>query len=142
MTHKTSDMKAYKREWIRAKRAVDPDYGVDKAKRSDTKKRYYADNKDKVLHATYENRLRRDFGITLAEYDAMFEAQDGLCAICQQPETCTYKGTLKRLAVDHCHTTGQVRGLLCRQCNTALGSFGDDVELLMRAINYLEGFDG
>lgn len=71
----------------------------------------------------------------------MVEAQDGLCAICGRPETtrsCA-SGEPRRLSVDHDHVTGQVRGLLCHGCNVAIGHFGDDVEVLLSAVRYLEG---
>ena len=61
--------------------------------------------------------LKRTFGLTVEEYDAMLDAQHGVCAICGKlPQK-------KRLAVDHNHTTGKVRGLLCPSCNRTLGYF-------------------
>lgn len=81
------------------------------------------------------NRLLQKYGITIEEYEALYEAQDGLCAICgETPESDRWN----RLAVDHCHETGQVRGLLCGSCNRALGSFKDDPEIMQRAIAYLQ----
>ena len=59
--------------------------------------------------------------------------QGGGCAICG----ITVDPTHKQLSVDHCHNSGKVRGLLCTLCNTALGSFKDDPELLQKAINYV-----
>lgn len=64
----------------------------------------------------------------------MLEAQEGVCAICGKPET---KPNAKYLAVDHNHETGVIRGLLCNNCNRALGLLGDNVETLQNAINYL-----
>jgi hypothetical protein len=64
----------------------------------------------------------------------MLVAQGGGCAICGSTDT---KGPGQFFAVDHCHETGAVRGLLCLCCNTALGQLGDDVDLLRRAIDYL-----
>jgi hypothetical protein len=61
----------------------------------------------------------------------MVEAQGGVCAICKSP--CT-----KRLAVDHCHTNGHVRGLLCWRCNTTLGKVEDNSELLRKMAAYLD----
>ena len=83
--------------------------------------------------------LKRDYGITLAEYMDMHEAQGGLCAICGQPETTLKKGQPAMLAVDHCHTSGKVRGLLCMSCNLGLGYFKDDEAVLENAIRYLKG---
>lgn len=78
------------------------------------------------------SHLARKFGITPDEYDQMLEAQGGVCAICAS--TCA---TGRRLAVDHDHRTGAVRGLLCFRCNVALGKFDDDLDLFASATNYL-----
>lgn len=84
--------------------------------------------------------LKRRFGISNADYAKMHEAQGGLCAICQRPETAKHKasGGSRSLAVDHCHGGGHVRALLCSACNTGLGNFGDDPDRLRAAISYLE----
>ncbi len=66
--------------------------------------------------------LERLYGLTLEEYRRMEAAQGGLCAVCNEPERPCKDGTVRRLGVDHCHATGQVRELLCRRCNTLLGS--------------------
>jgi hypothetical protein len=80
-----------------------------------------------------KNRLRREFGLTADIYDAMLEAQRGVCAICHMPDS---RGI--RLAIDHCHTTGQVRALLCGPCNLALGNMQDSPDRLRAAAIYLE----
>jgi hypothetical protein len=80
----------------------------------------------------------RFYGITVEQYDQMFDNQAGLCAICEQPETMTYRGVVKQLCVDHDHVTGEVRGLLCAACNFAIGKFKDDPALLRAAAQYLE----
>ena len=77
--------------------------------------------------------LRRLYGITVEDYETMLAAQDGRCAICQQPVLPD-----QRLSVDHDHSTQEVRGLLCSSCNLALGSFKDDVRVLEAAIQYLQ----
>ena len=69
------------------------------------------------------------------DYNALWTAQDGKCAICRQ--VC-----IKALALDHCHKTGRIRGLLCMRCNTALGLLKDDQGLLSKAIEYLQKDDG
>jgi len=89
-------------------------------------------NKRNKARRKYQYRTR--YGITAQDYDAMSAAQDGKCAICAKQ----YPNGM-RLDVDHCHTTGEVRGLLCRGCNTAIGKLKDSTALLTRAINYLEG---
>jgi len=77
--------------------------------------------------------FRAKYGITHAEYDVMLAEQAGRCAICSGPPT----GPGQRLHVDHCHTTGTVRGLLCGNCNTAIGLMADDPERLLSAAAYL-----
>ena len=83
--------------------------------------------------------LKKVYGITIEQYDAMLEAQSGVCAICEKPEVTPNKATgLPRdLSVDHCHGKGHVRALLCSRCNAGLGNFNDDPVLLQTAINYL-----
>ena len=68
----------------------------------------------------------------------MLEKQNGVCKICGDKETTSENGVTRRLAVDHCHSTGKVRGLLCGKCNKSLGGFKDSKELLLKVINYLE----
>ena len=77
--------------------------------------------------------MYRKYGVTRKDYDTMLVAQAGVCAICGKAENG------KRLAIDHCHKTGEVRGLLCALCNTAIGKLNDDPELLERAAMYLRG---
>jgi hypothetical protein len=76
------------------------------------------------------------FGITLEEYERLYEAQNCVCAICGNPNS---KGRL--LSVDHDHVTGKVRGLLCQKCNTGLGMFNDNLALLASALEYLSERD-
>lgn len=77
-------------------------------------------------------KLRTVYGLTDAEYEAMLVAQNGGCAICGGVNP-----SGKKLAVDHCHGGGKVRGLLCSRCNTCLGLARDRVEVLEAAIAYL-----
>jgi cytochrome c551/c552 len=88
-----------------------------------------------------QERMRK-FGITRAKYGDMLLAQGGACAICHQPETATRNGLMKALAVDHCHASGEVRGLLCVACNTGIGKFKDDRNLMLSAIKYLDKHQG
>jgi len=74
--------------------------------------------------------FKRVYGISLEDYDVMFERQGGACAIC--------KRTGLTLCVDHCHLTGEVRGLLCIRCNSAIGFCSDDPALLLAAAAYLQ----
>ncbi len=80
----------------------------------------------------YNRQLMDSFGITLADYDKMFEEQDGNCAICGLPEI------NRRLSVDHCHATDKIRGLLCMRCNTAMGLVDDDIDKLLNMVRYLQ----
>lgn len=83
-----------------------------------------------------EAHLRRRFGMTLEEYDALLKKQDNACAICKKQHAQHRPGT--NLPIDHCHTTGKVRGLLCDFCNQGIGSLMDSPELLRAAADYLE----
>ncbi len=82
----------------------------------------------------FANKL--DFGITVAQYDAMLVAQGGCCRLCKS----TTPGQKRKVhfMVDHCHTTGKIRGLLCHPCNVALGLFKDNITTLKEAQRYLE----
>ena len=90
-----------------------------------------------------ETHIRTTYGLQADEYWKMVEEQKNLCKICNRPETrkWTKKSDLAqeacRLTIDHDHKTGIVRGLLCHGCNTGLGKFKDDPELLLKAIDYL-----
>lgn len=83
--------------------------------------------------------LKKDFGITSEDYTKMLQEQESVCAICKQTETKLDWRSKKilPLSVDHCHTTGKVRGLLCADCNRALGMFQDSAELLQNAAKYV-----
>jgi hypothetical protein len=85
-----------------------------------------------------EKELRKKFNIGLEQYEEMFKAQGGVCAICGQTETAVRGGKDLWLAVDHCHQTGALRGLLCSNCNRGIGCFGDDRERMSNAIRYID----
>jgi hypothetical protein len=78
-------------------------------------------------------QLYRDYGITEFQYNLILKSQNGNCAICGG-----VNASGKALAVDHCHETNKIRGLLCDNCNPGLGYFKDDKTLLLKAITYLE----
>ena len=94
-------------------------------------KAYKRRNKKKCYTFVASATLKRKYGISLSQYDELFEAQNGLCAICCKTQK------KKRLAVDHNHETGEIRGLLCDKCNRAIGLLGDSIGNLTRAIDYL-----
>lgn len=85
-------------------------------------------------------RISKKYGLTVEECDLKLLQQNNLCAICKRPETIidSRTGTVRRLAIDHDHTTNQFRGMLCINCNQALGKFQDDISLLESAIEYLK----
>lgn len=97
--------------------------------------------KSKIYYNTTKGRKyiqekswkNKGFAFTVEEYEEMLIKQNYKCAICGSNKN--KNGT--RLCVDHDHSTGKVRGLLCHDCNTSLGKFKDSVELLNRAINYI-----
>lgn len=86
------------------------------------------------------NYRRRGLNLTVEEYDALFEAQNGVCAICGNEETTTSHGKVRLLSADHDHETGQQRGLLCCDCNRAIGQMKDDPERLRAAADYIESW--
>jgi len=98
-------------------------------------------HKTAKFKATNRKRhLLRKFGLTVVQYDQMLQDQNGVCAICKQPETASRAGQIKLLSVDHSHTTKQIRGLLCDNCNKALGNMHDNLERLKSAIEYLSKY--
>jgi hypothetical protein len=105
-----------------------------KACRKEYDQGYHSDNREKHLETMRKNAYARRYKMTVAEYDGLFKAQDSACAICGASEG--WQG--KRLAVDHDHKSGAIRGLLCDRCNTVLGKMEDSPELLRRAASYLE----
>lgn len=77
-------------------------------------------------------RYAREFGVSPEDYERLLEAQGGVCALCRKPAKSI------KLALDHCHETGAVRGILCTSCNTALGRLGDTADALRAVVAYLE----
>lgn len=103
-------------------------YNSDPAYREQLKDRQRK-NREKNRLYLREYWLKKTYGITLAEYDALLAAQDGKCAICK---------TELNLNLDHCHDSGKLRGILCNRCNQGIGYFRNDIHLLKSAIAYLE----
>jgi hypothetical protein len=92
-------------------------------------------NRDRALASRVSGHMRRMYGLTMKQVEAMKEAQGQRCLCCK-----TKFGVLKNIKarVDHCHTTGRVRGILCNSCNTTLGHAKDNLKLLRALIRYLE----
>lgn len=97
----------------------------------------YKKNKYSKLSQEQKRELKylSRYGITIKQYEEMLGRQNGVCAICLNGPV----GKKTRLCVDHCHQTGNVRGLLCNSCNVGLGKFKDNPEMLVSAIIYLDG---
>jgi hypothetical protein len=118
------------REAVR-KRALASYYRNAEERRAKARDAYKRPGNRALKHAQH---IAREFGVTREEYDAMLRAQGGVCALCGDPPS-----DRQRLAVDHDHETGQLRGLLCLQCNTALGRLGDTAGAFERVMAYLRG---
>ena len=89
--------------------------------------------------AERSRELRRRFGLSVEDYERMLKESGNVCAVCKQPETATtaQAGTIRRLAIDHNHTTGQLRGLLCFRCNSVVGKIEERLDLLDAIRDYL-----
>lgn len=87
-----------------------------------------------------KENLRQNYGITVQQYEEMLVAQGGVCLVCGQPETAMNGRTkeIQNFHVDHCHTTGRVRGLLCQACNIAYGVMNEDPERIRLLLAYAE----
>ena len=85
--------------------------------------------------------LKRQYGLTFEEFDAMLSSQENACAICGTKQPSKNRGRTRRFHVDHCHKTGKVRGLLCKSCNIALGEIEDNIHTLKSMIQYLESHE-
>ncbi len=105
-------------------------------KHREQQRRYRKENPDKVR----DSKMKSFYGIGLDRYNELVLEQNNKCAICRNEETIkdNRTGLIKKLSVDHCHDTGIIRGLLCNNCNRAMGLFRDDPDILRKAILYLE----
>ncbi len=104
-------------------------------------KKYFKNNKEKIYLRRKNNgtscynrlyQLKSRYGILEQEYNSLLFEQDHCCKICKKKD--------KKLCVDHDHKTGNIRGLLCRDCNSGLGMFKDNTEIMLQAIKYLNNF--
>jgi hypothetical protein len=115
--------RAYDKAWL----AKNPD------KQREYLERYRTKNPEQYERVQRSGHLRRTYGLTIEDYDAMLDAQGGVCALCGAEPS-----PKRRLCVDHCHSTGAIRQLLCQRCNRTLGLFDDDPGWFTRAAEYLE----
>ena len=100
--------------------------------------KYREENSEKFYMNARKRALKFKYGITLEEYEKVLAEQKGLCACCGVDKNAT-GGSREywNFAVDHCHETGEIRGLLCNACNRGIGLLGDTAENLQRAVDYL-----
>ena len=128
MYNNTPERKAFMKQYRRRPEA--------RIKENESSKRYRERNPEVAKNG----HLKRNFGLSLEDYNKMLEEQNNVCAICKNPEVKIFKktGKLVDFCVDHCHKTGKIRGLLCWNCNTSIGKFKDSIEILQNAIDYLK----
>lgn len=119
-----------------------------KRKENETKKEWWA-RKWKARQIANpsmerERNFKRKYGITIEEYNKLLEKQNYVCEICKNKETSVdgKNGSKRKLAVDHCHNSNKIRGLLCWRCNSMIGRLNEDVTLLKKMIVYLEKHNG
>lgn len=101
------------------------------------RKNYRLRNRESALASQRRRNYKIKYGITVDRYNEILQIQNGCCAICRTSKSSGPHGS-QRLAIDHCHDTGKVRGLLCNNCNRAVGLFKDDPIVLKSAIEYLD----
>lgn len=126
----TPEKKAQRKEVLktyREKLKADPKRW---AKETEYAKVRRAKNPEQIRYNVWKSKLKINYGLTPENYETMLKEQNNRCKICSETFTSTAH-------VDHCHTTGKVRGLLCGNCNHGLGKFKDNTKLLQNAITYL-----
>ena len=110
------------------------------SKYKENSKRWRKNNREKTgLYA--RNARLKAYGVSPEQYSDMLVSQDGVCAICRRPESAKYREKIRALAVDHNHESKQVRGLLCSLCNRMIGMAGENVQVLLNAVEYLRKFN-
>lgn len=107
-------------------------YACKECRKAESRK-YLLNNPEAVKKSKYKTR----FNLVLEQYHRMLLEQDGLCGICRKPES-----RKRSFSVDHNHDTGKIRGLLCSRCNLGIGQFGDQIDLLNKAVDYLRKSSG
>jgi hypothetical protein len=108
-----------------------------KAARYEKAKVWKKKNPDKVKRLNRRTHLKRKYGITEEQYNLMLESQNLCCALCEKHQ----QELIRPLGVDHNHATGKVRGLLCHECNAAIGLVKEDINLLFKIIDYLKRYN-
>jgi hypothetical protein len=101
---------------------------------AETQREYYKNNSEKCRASSRNTRIKKAYGITAAEFDALFLKQGNKCACCGTDKP----GTQKGWHIDHDHITGGVRGILCHHCNVMAGMSRDSITILRSSIAYLK----
>jgi len=112
-------------------------YAKNKEKYQAYAKAYAKENQELITHNAWVRLLFKKYGLTEAQFHVLLDKQDGKCGICEAG----IRGIINRYRlahVDHCHSTGKVRGMLCRKCNVGIGMFGDGHEVASKAVEYLQ----
>lgn len=109
-----------------------------KCRAEQARKRYQLGYREKKLVSVRATNLRKQYGLSIDQFDALLAAQEGRCAICREGPK---EGTKTPWYVDHDHKTGKVRGILCINCNVALGHLKDSPKLCVAAAQYLLRFE-
>ena len=92
----------------------------------------------RTVELSRKTRIKNRYNLSIEKFDEMIKKQNNKCAICNQPEFKIRYGKIQSLAIDHDHLTGKIRGLLCNNCNRAIGLMHDSIETLKNAVAYLE----
>lgn len=102
-------------------------------------RKLYSENRDKENKRRYQSYLKTKYGITLEQKEQLFKAQGRVCAVCNSDNVGrSISGKDVKWPVDHDHKTGKVRGILCHNCNMALGNVKESIDTLKQLISYLE----
>jgi len=122
--HKTPEARrAYNRKW----------YAANRERVLAQRNTWAANNPEKRKQSCRAHSLKSNFGITIDQWEALFDSQSRVCAICGCAETVG-----NGWHTDHCHKTQKIRAILCHLCNTGLGKFKDEPKLLRKAAEYVE----
>jgi hypothetical protein len=105
---------------------------------SEKSKQWYQINKDIKKESSLKWHYKSKYGLTFEQRQALFDKQEGKCAVCNCDVHLDGTKNATQAVIDHCHTSGKVRGVLCNTCNQGLGFFKDDVTVIQNAIKYLK----
>ncbi len=119
---------------MQTKEQWDQWYKTNKTVVNERARQWYRNHKELVKQRSRDGEIFRNFGLTRQDYNRLFQIQGGMCKICGIHQM----SVNKNLRVDHCHKTKRVRGLLCHNCNIALGLLKENIETLKKMIIYLE----